>query len=363
MRLVICLLLVLFAVIALSYYENVEYFADSTVKINDIVTCASGDVANGKGAGSLYQIVTLPTSTPAVPAVAAVETKGTLNYCPSKAIASTWNPNYSWSPALATLATIDCTKYTLTSTVTVPPTTYKNPALYDGDIVAFVLDSNGTDTLYFYTFATKTLRRVDSFITAQLINTTADKPKILLNMPSDAIINNTPFTITDLNNKTVICKANDPKGVGSTGLYQYVNSTTLNYYPNKKTAHSITGSQWPIPTIMLNDCSKFTVEKTFKSTSYPHHVVPQVSVSDTAYTAMDLQNKSALLQNIQKIVKNELAASRNQSNNNPIAMGEDCCNSDSTCDQQGQEYNSEKNDMSKYIKKDSIPCWGCTLDY
>ena len=78
---------------------------------------------------------------------------------------------------------------------------------------------------------------------------------------------------------------------------------------------------------------------------------------------MDLQNKSSLLGNIQKIVHNELAASRNQPNNNPIAMGQESCNSDSTCDQQGQEYNREKCDMSKYIKKDSIPCWGCTLDY
>jgi hypothetical protein len=31
--------------------------------------------------------------------------------------------------------------------------------------------------------------------------------------------------------------------------------------------------------------------------------------------------------------------------------------------QQGNEYRRSKEDMSKYIKKDSIPCWGCTLDY
>jgi hypothetical protein len=38
---------------------------------------------------------------------------------------------------------------------------------------------------------------------------------------------------------------------------------------------------------------------------------------------------------------------------------------ESDCLYQGQEYNtsipSKSFDMSKYIRKDSIPCWGCTL--
>jgi hypothetical protein len=324
MQLVICLVLVLFAVIALSYYENREYFVTvPTSNVNDIVMCASGDVANGKGAGSLYQIVTIPvtpttpvTATPVTPVTAtATTTLGTLNYCSSKTIASTWNPNYSWNPATATLATIDCTKYTLTSSVTAPPTTYVNPTLNNGDIVALLTDPSGIDTLYFYTTIPNKLRKVDSLATAHLMNTTADKPKILKTIPSGIIIDNNAITSMDLNR----------------------------VFSRRK--------------LLFNPTSQAAAPSR-------QDIVPQVSVSDTAYTAMDLQNKSALLQNIQKIVHNELTSSRNQPNNCPIAMGQESSNnSNSTCDQQGQEYNREKCDMSKYIKKDSIPCWGCTLDY
>ena len=445
MRLVICLLLVLFAVIALSYYKNIEYFVTvPTSNVNDIVMCATtaGTTVDalGKPAGSLYQIVSIPSTTPTTTTTTPTTTTpttvtlGTLKYCPSKAIASTWNPNYSWdstiqaNPTTATIATIDCTKYTLTTDVTTPPKTYTNPTLSDGDIVAVVGDS---DILYLYSLANTTLRKVDSLATAQLINTTADKPKILTSMPSGYNINLNAFTAIDLNGKTVTCKVNDPKKSGPSALYQYVNPTTLDYYANADAARRMSGLRFEnetVATIMLNDCNKFTVAQTFGQPGQPsgpnssygslntpgaqigtgkpiynpmtgqsslaqlpksqwqplsynsnasisqaaisqaasphrHHVVPQVSVSDTAYTAMDLQNKSSLLGNIQKIVHNELAASRNQPNNNPIAMGQESCNSDSTCDQQGQEYNREKCDMSKYIKKDSIPCWGCTLDY
>jgi hypothetical protein len=30
---------------------------------------------------------------------------------------------------------------------------------------------------------------------------------------------------------------------------------------------------------------------------------------------------------------------------------------------QGEEYKRGRIDMSEYIKKDAIPCWGCSLDY
>jgi len=94
-------------------------------------------------------------------------------------------------------------------------------------------------------------------------------------------------------------------------------------------------------------------------------VTPEVSLSDTGYTALDLQSKSNLLKNIQKIVRDEIISSRNQPQNHPIVMGNDSdeSTSESNAMQQGNEYKHHKHDMSKYIKKDSIPCWGCTLDY
>ena len=110
-----------------------------------------------------------------------------------------------------------------------------------------------------------------------------------------------------------------------------------------------------------------------KSSMLPQRndVVPEVSVSDTGYTAMALQQKSDLLKDIQKIFKNELLSNRAT---NPI---ENNCSSESThATAQGMEYDVNKphdshvqnnescdNDMSQYIKKDAIPCWGCSLDY
>jgi len=139
---------------------------------------------------------------------------------------------------------------------------------------------------------------------------------------------------------------------------------------------------------------------------------PKVSISDTAYDAMELNQQSSLLKNIQKIIRNELLATRSTQ---PVQTSKDGAKV-SHSEQQGKEFNnaSEKrmndkiqshaepsnaapygnrkkimNDMknnstymkhcknnsmdldsddecslnSSYIKKDEIPCWGCTLDY
>jgi hypothetical protein len=110
-------------------------------------------------------------------------------------------------------------------------------------------------------------------------------------------------------------------------------------------------------------------------------VVPQVTVSGSGYNAMTLQQRAELLKDIQKVVRNEVLASRSTTpviNGN--TAGNTAGNTDSTA--QGKEYESScykdteyrcpKNpdgtcppvpDMSQYIKKDAIPCWGCSLDY
>lgn len=96
-----------------------------------------------------------------------------------------------------------------------------------------------------------------------------------------------------------------------------------------------------------------------------HDVQSQVTVSDTGFSALELQNKSALLNDIQKIVKQELLLSRNEPTNNPIAMRNQQTDGreDTDSTQQGSEFRSSRQDMSKFIRKDSIPCWGCSLDY
>lgn len=108
-------------------------------------------------------------------------------------------------------------------------------------------------------------------------------------------------------------------------------------------------------------------------------VKPEISLSPTGYDAMSLQQKSELLKDIQKVVKNELLANRLTT---PLTKDRTTYDR-TTSTEQGKEYEyncSKKSDdcskddcpkkseescpdMSKYIKKDEIPCWGCKLDY
>ncbi len=107
-------------------------------------------------------------------------------------------------------------------------------------------------------------------------------------------------------------------------------------------------------------------------------VVPEVSISGSGYNAMTLQERADLLKDIQKLVRNEVLAHRATT---PIISGEtEHKKTDSTA--QGQDYESScakdteyrcpKNpdgscppipDMTQYITKDAIPCYGCSLDY
>jgi hypothetical protein len=108
-------------------------------------------------------------------------------------------------------------------------------------------------------------------------------------------------------------------------------------------------------------------------------VNPEVGLSETGYNAMALQQKSDLLKDIQKVVKNELISNRNTT---PVITEDANCEEGTSSTAQGKEYEdscykdtdsdsgkkSDKccppvPDMTKYIKKDAIPCWGCSLDY
>lgn len=103
-------------------------------------------------------------------------------------------------------------------------------------------------------------------------------------------------------------------------------------------------------------------------------IVPEIGISENGQNAKILQKKSDLLKDIQKIVRNEILANRNTT---PIMNDEATCQDDNECENttatsQGKEYSSrchkdkscsQQPDMTQYIKKDSIPCWGCSLDY
>jgi hypothetical protein len=110
-----------------------------------------------------------------------------------------------------------------------------------------------------------------------------------------------------------------------------------------------------------------------------NQVIAENKLSETGANAMDLQDKMGMLKNIQKMVRNELIASRNTDCLIPDDMDvmTDSC-------AQGAEYEKSsykdtinktagtktangscppQPHMSEYIKKDKIPCWGCSLDY
>ncbi len=109
----------------------------------------------------------------------------------------------------------------------------------------------------------------------------------------------------------------------------------------------------------------------------------EIVISGSGFDAMSLQQKTELLRDVQKLVKNEVIADRMLDNlNNATAQGTEAVAATSNALQQGQEYTTEckkkcegpcpRNkdgtcppvpDMSEYIRKDQIPCWNCTLDY
>lgn len=131
----------------------------------------------------------------------------------------------------------------------------------------------------------------------------------------------------------------------------------------------------------------------------------EIVISGPGFNAMSLQQKTELLRDIQKLVKNEVIADRQLTNLNDFYREKrqerrerewdreqewkreqelnkiNQMNSDAL--QQGKEYNNSEckkkcegpcprnkdgtcppvPDMSEYIRKDQIPCWNCTLDY
>ena len=122
-------------------------------------------------------------------------------------------------------------------------------------------------------------------------------------------------------------------------------------------------------------------------------IVPDVTLSETGFNAMNLQQKINILKDIQKVVTSDLIANRNllqQMDSQNNESDTDDSNNGSISTQQGKEYENgclkpkddecyqdtefrcPKNpdgscpplpDMTQYIKKDAIPCWGCSVDY
>jgi hypothetical protein len=105
--------------------------------------------------------------------------------------------------------------------------------------------------------------------------------------------------------------------------------------------------------------------------------IPDDPMSDMGSAAMALKYKSDLLKDLQKVVRNELIANRMTKQ---LERDDNDRDDDSDAMSQGREYDCDRRqkyrcpknpdgscppvpDLSEYIKKDSIPCFGCSLDY
>lgn len=115
-----------------------------------------------------------------------------------------------------------------------------------------------------------------------------------------------------------------------------------------------------------------------------------VPLSEMGYEAMSLKQRSNLLKDIQKMVRNELLSSRQLEKPDQMKDEDEetldgacpsarqgkeykrrCPQGDAEADADADaEYRCPKNpdgscppvpDLSDYVRKDSIPCWGCSL--
>jgi hypothetical protein len=97
------------------------------------------------------------------------------------------------------------------------------------------------------------------------------------------------------------------------------------------------------------------------------------AAAEASPAAAEKATRSGLLRDIQQVVHNELASFKGMTtaSSQPMfqtASPDKVLLSDDPSLQQGTELKAARptycpKDMSQYIRKDQIPCWGCTLDY
>lgn len=96
-----------------------------------------------------------------------------------------------------------------------------------------------------------------------------------------------------------------------------------------------------------------------------------IATSNMDALALNTQDRAKFLRDIQDIVRAELLATKQitTANSQPILSATAVPNATGQISEhQGREAVTAREkacakDMSQYIRKDSIPCWNCTLDY
>jgi hypothetical protein len=106
----------------------------------------------------------------------------------------------------------------------------------------------------------------------------------------------------------------------------------------------------------LTSATSTAVPQTTQSAAKPKRtdIKADIDVSKTAQKAMYLKQQSDFLKDLQIMIRNELRSARATDSSTMKSI--DSCDETSAISQ-GKEY------ASNTIKKDAIPCWGCSLDY
>ena len=347
--LILSLLIVLCAVIGLSYYENREYFNAVIPAIGNTVQCVKNGPAGTK-ADTLFQVAK----------------NNKLNKYTDGQAAREWDPlgdnNFKMID--------DCKAYTLGTEMKTP-----GPSTKFGMTVKCATNPPGDmpiDTYFQYSLN----QRLMPYLNKEMADRfggydTMGKPldPFIINDCSGFSLGH-PITSNVSTPSTAVGKPSGPQGSYGTKNTPgaQIGSATGQITNPLVTSQLATPGQlqnWAKqlqPLLTASNSSQSKQKLSAPAQPIRNNVNPQVSVSDTGYNAMQLQNQSSLLSNIKKIVQDELRTNRVKPENHPLALS-GTSGSCSNSTQQGNEYTNGKEDMSKYIKKDSIPCWGCTLDY
>jgi hypothetical protein len=126
--------------------------------------------------------------------------------------------------------------------------------------------------------------------------------------------------------------------------------------PTTSATAAPTSSAMGRPTTLGSSLTSATSTAVPQSAAKPKRtdIKPDIDISKTAQKAMYLKQQSDFLKDLQMMIRNELRSAR--ATDSSTMESKDSCDETSAISQ-GKEY------ASNTIKKDAIPCWGCSLDY
>jgi hypothetical protein len=133
-------------------------------------------------------------------------------------------------------------------------------------------------------------------------------------------------------------------------------ATSATAAPATSATAAPTSSAMGRPTTLGSSLTSATSTAVPQSAAKPKRtdIKPDIDISKTAQQAMHLKQQSDFLKDLQMMIRNELRSAR--ATDSSTMESKDSCDETSAISQ-GKEY------ASNTIKKDAIPCWGCSLDY